>query len=1236
LKTIDSALTTLYASTDNRYPISKVELYQTPWVCSSYGINVVAWRDDNDTSRTPDFGVSIDGSYDALTTTGVMVTNQCWDGYGYSRPFGFNPDEDLLARYEGYLYAGSGNTVDFKVVCNTSGHLYAETGAGTYPSAVTNLVLSATSTGNADALTAQTGSVSIIADWVPFRFDHYVSAGNLGKVVILYKDSSESQYKLLDVSAVNTTGSWVSPTELSGVLSINGTNEVDKPARASVKLVKSSFYDYDQATDTYGVIKNRRYIKISAGHNTNTTSTGYEAPNSTDYVPMGHYLIDDIQLTKNPQQEVLNLAAIDPMQNLVDSINVPLLPSLITYDVFGLNSDGVFDETDGLTRYNAFDSWTLSNTIRALLYHSDFTSDQVWATDSNGNYKIASDADNIRLSRNDFFRLKLSNIEKVEQDLKYAYDPEKKLIEIVREFVELYNYEFLIDSEGHPVLRAKNTGVTYFKSEGALGTASVATEHAGSLGGKYWTVTGSNDSFRLASIGNWTGQAAVFTLESGSAAITSWLKGGVEQLSSNINISSDYAWSYRDGIDPRVNTNPCIINLGRGYDSSTDSSVITVSSGAKFCGWIVYNDDSNLVDVTFGKDQVEQLAVNQSARDLRNDCTVIGAEKGFDSDEWYTSRTINIESVMSPSAPNFVGRRQKVLLPQEGVRRQDVVDFISYATAFRHSRITDNVNYSIPAHFGLEIGDTINITDDTAGTSGTNFYANQISWNLAAGNASMSARLDSFTPVGSYQPLKAPISPTNVIDNFLVSRTDGADFTPNTNTSDGAWGTTASTTGYYNPIWDTNESPPVQVKIDFDLYRNSTVHLVVKDLQTLETLAVLVDNEPLQYGSYTFYWNGRVWNDGHSEYRLYPNRPSFTDTGDWENWQGQKDLFDSSNSRGRTGYCFVELNVIDDDDDTARPSMETASNGSDTTKNYFKVKLSSKDVVAVTDNNNTKYLSGNGGAAAYGGRDEIIVEELNDSGGPYGFRVDTSHLTENIKLVWEGSLDVDIVGMQATTGIQVGDMHIKAWQKWNPQTLSLGKHLYRFPDGADVTEYELIGGETEFLGPGQNYFAFDLENMMTLPDPSENGFKASTITKSNLPDTDVLREEENKDYPRKEFRWTPDYLTRISGMYPEFAAVGASYVFTVKLHGINQAGERIEMQAPFAPIRIESETVSGNKHFVWPPTDVVHTIGSASFTINAGEWARTRTAKEYDDQYASDEKRIVHFTSNVNIDDSYD
>lgn len=1231
MKNIDSSLKTILETAGIQIPISKVELFQTPWVASSYGINMLAWKDDLDTTRTPDFGTHINDTYSVLTDSGVAVVENIWSQNGTGRPLNYSNLTDVLVRYEGYFYAPS-SSIDFKVVCNASGHLYVDSGV-TYPSGCTNKIIDHQATDNSDSLAGTTASIALSGGgWYPFRFDHYMPPGSFSKASVLWKNSSESSYKLLDTSNCNTTSGFLTPLVLTGVTDISWVDEKEKPSTVSFSVPQdaSSNYTYNPDTDSYGELRPNRFIKVYVGSNSQERGN---TPLSTDYVQLGCYHIEDVSLDKTDRSDVLSITATNTLKKASDMINLPLLPDLISYDLMGISSDTVFDGASGTQRYYAFDSWKLSDVIRILLYKSGFTTDQVWAIDSNGDLKIVAAADSIYLDRGRTYRLSLGR-NADQQDLKYEFDPQEKLLNIINELVEQYNYEFYIDHLGHAVLKEANNGTFYLASEGST-TDVTKFDSIDSFGAAYYQptdqVAGNTFSLTPSSykgfdlIFDRTISGGVVTIKKAGTPITGW---------STYDMSYGKNWQFRNGIDPDIGSNPCVLEILRGAAASTDAISIVTSGDVRFAGYTTYSDDRDFIDLSLDMSRITKLDTEHTYDNLRNDVTVVGDEKGYNTDEYFISRSIDIKSVTNPAAKNFVGENRKFVVPQTSVRRQDVLDHISYTLIKRHRTLSDLVSFDTPFLPHLEVGDTIGITDSGSGMTGNLFWINQIRGTVSPNSAAMSVRLDTERPLSSFQAIKEPSNPTSTISGFQFYRTDGVSIDPDLSvTNVGSLNAGPSVQGYYSGKWS-EDNPPTFIKIDFDLYRSSYVTLEVKDLYTHKTLVVLEQDNFLEYGSQSYLWDGKVWNADHSSYVLFPSNPEWN-TVQWQDYQDRDDLFLAPTNRDRAGYYYVEASVTPVEVPSGR-DIYTAVNADDTAKMYGKVILHSPGGVSIHNNDQPQYASGVG--IPYGRRYDVFDDEWLGSFSTYGLKINTVHDIEPMRFVFKGYLDHYTVLAQSTSAITANDKLIYTPQIWDEESLSAGRHLYYLQGGTDPI---LTNGTTEFLDAGEYEFIIDLTNM---PLKIDNGFYAKRVTYNLDPVTkkvdkiylaDILRDGKF-DWEVVEWRFRNNYISTLNAMYKNYAVVGASFVFGTMVEAYNKAGERLYLNPDMIqayPLRPESRTVSGNKHFVWPPVNVPQ--GGTS--LPAGHWARMRERKQHDGAYTATGSRIVHFTSaNNSISFSYD
>jgi len=1230
MKSIDAMLQTALESGTSQVPISRVDLFKTTFPAPGVGINLVYWRGQLDSTGDPYAGDPIDGSYDFLTGAVLLAEKgQAWGWWGSrSRPLSIPVEEDMLLRLEGYFHvpADSGGVqIEFGLVANATGAVfYGEADSAAYPSAAATVIIaSTTQTKNTDQKDAATGTTTgWTADtWHTVRLDLPFVMGQYAKFSLLWRYVGETDWRLVDGSRVNVAPEWMEPDvtgnpasdalRLPLVMGLSGDDEEGKASTLTFRVplrdagdVAVSAYQWTPTYRVYGVLRPGRRVIAYSGLNTQGDGSD---PVATDWIQRGEYFIDSVALTmtEDPQpRKVLTVTARDSRKKAAETPNL-LYPDVLSYDLAGYSSDGIFLEPDGIQRYVAYDSWTLAEAVRDLLTHAGFTAEQLTA---------GIEENNVRLGRGKLFRLKLPG-EVKEGDLQYAFEPGMRLLDIVQELAEKHGYRFTVRYDGSVVLAERNTGTRVPAGDGGItysvGDFGALTEDIKGFGGvtrECTAVGGGTISFSATFAALYlvfhraTTDAGDFSLTVDTVPVTGWQA---------VDLTHGKAWSYRDGIDYEDGENPTVFAV-RGFAAGSHDVVISVADGAVFGGYEALVADPDAVDLTIGEDRVLQVDVEQSDQGIRNDVLVVGREKGIDTRDMVQARVVDAASIGRPAARNFVGERRTLIIPDPSINDDELARYVAFLHLIRHRELTDAQSFVVPDMPHLELDDVVRIDSIIAGTKGGQGRIRKMSWSSAPSKASMTVQLNPHTPFPSFRNELEPVAPAAVVSGFAFARSDGVSITPSLRESTldlSAAEYASRVAGVYTGQW-AEEADAIFIRIDLNLWKRSIVSLAVKDLYTHRTVAILAEDDVYEWGGRVWLWKGRWYSPDHQTYFLFPRDPSMTD----QRWDEYNDLPDQRNpdsaDRNRSGLYYVEA-LVTPIETPAERAIWRGTNA-DVALDYGKVVLGEKAVIdSVDESDQPIYARRLVDLVPYGGRDDVYDDEWIASGGPAGVKIGITISGEEARLVFEGFLDLYLV--YSETDWTMGAEFYYVPQKWGPESLARGQHLRLIlDDGVSPWGTQLVAGETNFLDPGTYEFILDLTGLEVLPDASEKAIARRTF-KGRLP-YDIEAIVTSVPYRN-------DYLDMFHRLKGGREFVMAGWHFGTLIRAVNRAGESVKF--PQYTLRMEDPDLAGNKHAVWPPED----FSAGNTTVRAGHWLRLRREKEQDSGAAVHLQKIAHLTS---------
>lgn len=1220
MKNVSSVVSGVCATGLDLVPIAKVELWQTPFVASSYGINTGVWKVS--TSNKEPWGIvghvgkfiAYNYPSNVLTDSGIHITNQVWSNYGYNRPYNLDRSEDVVQVYGGYFqmpYSSTGIT--FKVVGGPNIKLWIGTGANFFPVYMSGLqnALAINHTASLDgrdtsSTTATTGDAYWSGgSWHTFRVNHYITSGSYAKCGVFFKTDDNPTYRLVDASCMSVTGLWLTNTTLSGVASMAGTDEIDKTSTLNFTVATGSQYEYNSTTDSFGILRPNSYLKAYAG---------YKIGGTNYFVEMGSYFIDSVRWDREEKKDLLRVSCRDARKKLAQAVNLNY-PNFLSYDLAGYSSDGVFNSPDGTQRYVAYDSWTLTETVRDLCYKAGLSTKQLWATGTDGNYKM--EENNVRLNRGAAYRLKLPN--SIKDDLLYSFKPGENLLKLINDLAEQHNYEFGIDYEGDVYLREANNPTRVSSQDTTITYAGFTSgENINSYAGFEYQCTGTSSTISIDPSDNFVGYNLIFNRATGEGNITVDLDG-VYTSYSGYGMSWPEVWNYRDGIYAGSGYNPCVLEIGRGVTSGTIG--ITCSGAVNFAGYETFTEDRESAGISFGTNRVSRLDVENTDDNIRNDVIIAGNKKGIDLKEIIVSRAVDVQSIETPASRNYVGERKPLIFPDPSIIRQDVADALSFGILKRYRSLADIVNYDIPAYPHLELGDPIEITDSNTGLQNQVFWIDRLNWDVSDKAFTMKAGLNPYKPFLSYEPILEPSNPANEVSGFRMSRTDGRSLDPADHSSNTLasyqQATAATATGYYAGRWG-EEIPATFVKIEFDLFKSSTVTLEIKDRLTGSTVVLLEQDRYLDWGHYEYLWDGKWFDAEHNNYKHFPVNPDWAEEKGWTDYLKGTDpttgaKYGNSDTKTGAGYFFCELRYRPINGSGTTSVLATVSG---TSTNYAKGILPPEGTCVVNFPAATQPIVTGAGVDVGDSTQSHAYTVFNDNwqagGGPEGVLFTAEILSEPMKLQITGWMDLHIL-VTNTNSLGGGGYYYKYNQSFDPESFQNGFHLYQVTD--DTTNpwtTNLIAGETDFLSADVYTFLIDPAGMPLKSVDSDQQYYRQ-IGVGTLGDVQTI-------IHKKVNPWRNGYFEQISGWFPG-KYVNIAWYFNVQVKAINKVGATVDSTRTYQ-YRLEDPSYSGYKHALLP-------YGILN-TADRGDWAN------YRHNHIKDNHRKVHFTAGASTNYTYD
>ena len=1163
MKSVDSLITALSTTGVFQRPTAKIDLYTTTLSESSYGANFIIFTGSY--AYNPIAGTHLTTNHDSLTNTTALIAEngQIMEFYGLERPCGIDPVTKTLIRYEGYFQMPVGETgVTFKLLGNPCMHLYVTGDALTLPSGLTVKNASHYAVGNSDYRSGTEFHTGWTAEsWHSFRLDWILSGGTFAKAAVLFKTQPlNDNYRLLDCSVLNTTSAWISPVTLSGVTAISLEEKIGETALLSFDVAHGSQYIHQASTDSYGILRPNRMLKVQTGFVTGN--------NIATYVDAGQFFIDTIKVKKDSLGQTYTVTARDIRKKATDTLNM-LYPNILSYDLAGYDSDAVFNEPNGIQRYASYDSWTICQTVRDLLYHAGVSSKQLWATGSDGNFKIQEK--DVKLNRGEFYKVTLPGEVKDDQ-LKYAFNVGDPLLEIINNIVEQYGYEFGTDYLGDVFLREANNPVQYRADDNSIIFSGVWVTGFNVKSFAGVEVVGSG-SITINPPTDFVGYDIFFNRMKDGTNGSYYAKWNTTSHGSASPSPYYNFWYYRDGEDPNYGSNPSVYRMPHGLTSGT----ITISSSSaagqqlNWAGYQIYTREREAAVITFPESRVTQLDIENTDANIRNSVIVAGDDQGYDLQKFITSKSNDYKSMLNPQSKNYIGYRKMFILPDPRIVQQDHADWLSLSLLKKYSRLADIVSYEIPPYPQLELGDCVAITSTGAGLASTDeFWVDSIDSTIEAGKYTMNVGLNPYKPWPSYQNELEPSGVTDYISNFIFYRSDGRSLIPSDHLANSIPtmlpSTNIAATGYYAAHW-ANENPPVYIGIGFDLWSSSVIDLKIQNRYTAETWAIIKSSRYLTFGHYEYIWDGRYWDSDSSHYAFAPFNPDYT-IDQWVDFYNRDDPTQPGVKSKFAAYFRPQLkynSIVD----TNIQGITYGENANDAAIDYGKVIFMSEDAATTVDEDwiSTENLP----------RCEVYPTEFTLAGrNGILFKITTGPY--NIKVKFEGKLDHYQFVTADSISVKDGDWVTIFYQKIPVESYARGRYLFRVIDRT-VTPWVLqdISGEAEFLANTVTEIFINLEGLDVVRDSTFGPDRdVNQFYKQKQPGDDLKRFQNATVLAP----FTIDYLGQLQKGHPGKFVNAAFYYYPDFTY--TDGSSYVRVFKNLNPVRLESAAYASKEHSLWP------------------------------------------------------
>lgn len=1201
---------TLQAAIDtdkSRVPIARLTLYKTPHGGDFLGPSIVVWKNSETDAGDPWIGERpAHPGADPFTNQKLLIPEkgQAAAFWGVGRPFGLSPSEPHTVRIEGYFSPLETQSVQFMIIGNGDPVEFDWDTPGVSPSAATNRIATAA----ADNTDQRQGSTYLTPTmtkglFYPFSARVTIKPGGIGKLVLLWRPNGETNWRLVDAAVASPRAAAESSHELPATV-ISGEDEVDLASALTFTVPASDpLFTYASSLDAYGVL--RPGFRVTA-------ELGYRTSAGDEYLQMGEFYLAGAVKDQVEARNVIKASAKDALGKAADEPAL-IIPNVIDYDLAGYSSDSIWVEPEQRTRYTAFDSWTLAQTVRAILYTAGLSSKQLHAKDGAGNDLIQEN--DVRLDRSAIYRLRLPGLLK-NPDLKYSLEPGQPLLPFLRKVVQTYGYQLGVNGSGDVFLRERDTGSLYACNDLSFaGTWAAIADTIDAFAGEQREATAAG---AVASINAAAGvsKVRVFVRREPGSSATFDVDMGATNLAAAVAVDYDREWSYKDGIDPATGRNAAVFEYSGTGLASTVS--VTCGIGVKIQGIELVIDDSEANPITI-RGTRETISAEVSDRSLRNDVIVAGKDRGPDTNSNILARATDVGSIGQPAAGNYIGRRRLFILPDERITRDEVAKYLAHRVVREYTTLFDRAKINTPGRPELEHWDPMKIHDVETGIEqpGTRFLRKH-NWSYADAKFTSQIVVDPYPPLESYRNPVSPSSPPGTLTDVEMRRTDGVSIDPDLFVDNELTETEYQNrqAGCFSPGW-ADETDAIHIEVSFKAWRPGYCTIEVRDLATHRVVAVLVEDEFLEFGEYSYLWSGRYYNASTDAYLYYPLDPQST-VEDWEEWQNLPDPIFSID-RGRAGWVYISVR-LDPLDTTHAPEMKDAINADDTAKSVVHCILRDQATQVGAGLEGSQTVYGKRGApdnVPHGGRFDIRLDQ-HVPGLPRGFKFTLGHNGEPVKYVIGGWIDTYIIVYESSGDWTDGARFYYLPQEWTAESLARGRHLWKL-DGT----VEVVQGETDFLAAGTYTFLFDPVGLALVPDPAVRDIaKSFQVEESTdlfgrngyrLVEDPLFRNE----LPIRRFPYRPDYLAFAQSLFPG-KIVGVGFHIGSKIQARNRSGDLLTQSLALYPHRLEDVATIGNKHGVWPPALV------NEGELIAGNGARLRSDKP--DGVGDSLSRIAHFT----------
>src|SRR3990167_5473884 len=278
--------------------------------------------------------------------------------------------------------------------------------------------------------------------WHQIRID-YTPSPQKGRIGIYYKEPASSEdfgiEKPLTVGVLSVSPSEIQPQTITNISTINesfaanGVSEISFSVPATTH--PTGLYTFNDTTLEWGILKKNRLITYKSGYQTASPAR------ETDRLPQWIGFIDDVNLSRQRNQDILTVKCRSLLKRAVEQINLNY-PDDLSYDTINLFDFNDFEGPDGFNRPNAYDGWLITDAIRDMLLRAGIDTKYLYARDSDGNLLIEDTGARLDKQGN-YSRAGFDN-----DPYLYRFEFGEKIYDMAVKVLDGWGYEFRDNSSG--------------------------------------------------------------------------------------------------------------------------------------------------------------------------------------------------------------------------------------------------------------------------------------------------------------------------------------------------------------------------------------------------------------------------------------------------------------------------------------------------------------------------------------------------------------------------------------------------------------------------------------------------------------------------------------------------------------------------------------------------------------------------------------------------------------------